>query len=93
MQANAERFSLSSKYVPHFSELTYGEDLYLWKCQLVMHIIETILGETHFFNVIRELLNKSKPTMSLHLFKRILKEFGIKFYDIQKNWIDSTSCP
>lgn len=48
----------------------------------MMHIIETILGETHFFNVIRELLNKSKPTMSLHLFKRILKEFGIKFYDI-----------
>ena len=32
VQSNAERFSLSSKYVPHFSELTYGEDLYLWKC-------------------------------------------------------------
>jgi hypothetical protein len=58
-----------------------------------MHIIETILGETHFFNVTRELLDKSRPTMSLQLFKKILKEFGIKFYDIQKNWIDSTSCP
>lgn len=32
VEANSERFSLSSKYVPHFSELTYGEDLWYWKC-------------------------------------------------------------
>lgn len=58
-----------------------------------MHIVEQILGETHYFNVSRELLNKSNPTMSVMLFKKILREFGIKFDDIKKNWIDSTSCP
>jgi len=31
--------------------------------------------------------------MNLLLFKRILRDLGIKFQDIQKNWIDSTSCP
>lgn len=93
VEQNSERFSLGSKYVPHFSELTYGEDLWFWKCQLIMHIVEQILGETHFFSVSRELLNKSTPTMSVMLFKKILKEFGIKFDDIKKNWIDSTSCP
>jgi len=93
LKSGAERFSLCSKYVPHFSELQYGEDLYYLKCQLIMHIIESILGETHFFNVTRELFTKSKPTVSLKLFKKVLKDIGIKFMDIQKNWIDSTSCP
>ena len=31
--------------------------------------------------------------MSLVLFKRLLRDIGIKFFDIQKNFIDSTSCP
>ena len=93
VKANTERFSLSSKYVPHFSEMQYGEDIYLLKCQLVMHIVDQILGETHFFNVSRELFRKSKPTLSLTLFKRLLRDIGIKFFDIQKNWIESTSCP
>ena len=93
VKAGAERFSLCSKYVPHFSELQYGEDLYYWKCQLIMHIIESILGETHFSKVTRELFTESRPTMSLRHFKKLLKDIGIKFLDIQKNWIDSTSCP
>lgn len=93
VKANAERYSLSSKYTPHFSELQYGSDLYLLKCQLVMHIVDQILGETHFFNVARDLFRKSKPTLSLTLFKRLLRDKGIKFNDIQKNWIESTSMP
>lgn len=32
VKQNAERFSLTSKYVPHFSELEIGEDLYYIKC-------------------------------------------------------------
>lgn len=32
LKSGAERFSLCSKYVPHFSELQYGEDLYYQKC-------------------------------------------------------------
>ena len=58
-----------------------------------MHIVDQILGETHFFSVAIELFKKSKPYVNLMLFKRLLKDIGIKFYDIQKNWIDSTSCP
>jgi hypothetical protein len=84
---------LASKYVPHFSELEIGEDLFYMKCQLIMHIIDQILGETHFFSVARELFKKAKPCVNLMLFKRLLRDIGIKFYDIQKNWIDSTSCP
>ena len=34
-----------------------------------------------------------KPTMTLTLFKRLLKDKGMKLNDIQRNWIDSTSCP
>ena len=44
-----------------------------------MHIIETMLGEVHFCNVIRTLFAKATPTISLHTFKRILKDLGIKF--------------
>ena len=52
---------MASKYVPHFSELEIGEDLFYMKCQLIMHIIDQILGETHFFSVARELFKKAKP--------------------------------
>ena len=90
LKSGAERFSLGSKYVPHFSELQYGEDLYYLKCQLIMHIIESILGETHFFNVTRELFTKSKPAVSLKLFKRpqcmltdLVEEFGILRHSLQ----------
>ena len=58
-----------------------------------MHIIDQILGETHFYNVARELFRKSKQTVCLSTFKKLLRDIGIKFFDIQKNWIDSTSCP
>jgi len=93
VKSNSERFSLSSNFIPHRSEMQFGEDTYLLKCQLVMHIIDQILGETHFYNISRELFRKSKPTLSLALFKRLLRDIGIKFQDIQKNWIESTSCP
>lgn len=94
VKMGAERFALTSQYVSHFSEIEEGQDIYLWKCQLIMHIVETILGETHFCNVVRKLYQKSTATNNkLVLFKKILKELGIKFTDIQKNWIDATSCP
>lgn len=31
--------------------------------------------------------------MNLLLFKKLLRDIGIKFHDIQSNWIDATSCP
>jgi hypothetical protein len=93
VRANAERFSINSKFVPHFSELQYGEDLFFLKCQLIMHIIDQLLGETHFYNVARELFRKSKQLINLTLFKKLLRDIGVKFFDIQSNWIDSTSCP
>lgn len=54
--------------------------------------MEKLLGETHFFNVIRDFYKISKPFASIQTFKKVLP-FGIKFADIQKNWIDSTGCP
>ena len=93
VKENADRFSLSSAYVPHFSEIQYGEDLYHWKCQLIMHIVEQQLVDPGFSAVVRDLFRKSKPTMTLTLFKRLLKDKGMKLNDIQRNWIESTSCP
>ena len=69
VEQNSERFSLASKYLPHFSELTYGEDLWFQKCQLVMHIVEQVLQETHYINVSRVLLKNANPTISVSMFK------------------------
>jgi aminopeptidase N len=58
-----------------------------------MHMVEQMLGETHFQRVTRDLFKKSNPTMNQKLFKKLLKDIGIKFDEIQQNWINSTSCP
>lgn len=58
-----------------------------------MHIVEQQLVDPHFSAVVRDLFRKSNPTMTLMLFKRLLKDKGMKLNDIQRNWIDSTSCP
>ena len=44
-----------------------------------MHILDQILGESHFGNVMKEIFAKAKPTVNTALFKKILKEIGIKF--------------
>ena len=62
------------------------------KCQLVMHIVEQVLQETHYINVSRILLKNANPTMSVAMFKDQLKNCGIKDDNIKKNWIESTSC-
>lgn len=93
VKAHAERYSINSEHIPHFSELQYGSDLYFLKCQLIMHIVDQVLGETHFFNVSRELFRKSKQRVNLALFKKLLRDIGFKFADIQNNWIEATSCP
>lgn len=77
VKANAERFSLSSKHVPHFQETEYSEDIYLLKCQLIMHMINQLFPEeSKFLEFIRELYNHSKPTLSIELFKKQLKDIG-----------------
>lgn len=61
-----------------------------------MHIVEQQLVDPHFSMVVHDLFRKSKPTMTLLLFKRLLKDKGMtkgQLNDIQRNWIDSTSCP
>ncbi len=47
-----------------------------------MHIIETFLGESHFASMSKELFKEASLTcLNLLLFKRVLKDFGIKFSD------------
>ena len=43
--------------------------------------MEKILGETHFYNVIRDFYLNSKPFASIQTFKKVLPS-GIKFADI-----------
>lgn len=57
-----------------------------------MHIIETMLGESNFCDVVRDIFAKAQPTVNLPLFKRILRHCTW-FQDLQKNWVDFTSCP
>lgn len=92
VQAGAERYALTTRDVSHFSELEIGEDIYHQKCQLIMHIIETMLGESNFCDVVRDIFAKASPTVNLPLFKRILRHCNW-FQDLQKNWVDFTSCP
>jgi len=47
-----------------------------------MHMVEQMLGETHFQRVTRDLFKKSNPTMNQKLFKKLLKDIGIKFDEI-----------
>ena len=81
-KVGAERFSLNSQYVPHFSETQGSGDVYYLKCQLIMHTFDQLVSETIFYTVLKELFIKSKsmggPTFNLMLFRKLLKDKGMK---------------
>ena len=71
VKTGAERFPISGQEVPHFSELQIGADLYLQKCQILMHILEQLIGEQAFFLVAAELYNKAIPTVNVNQRRRV----------------------
>lgn len=48
IESGCELYSLTSKYISHFSEMEHARDLYILKCRLVFHALENILGESHY---------------------------------------------
>ena len=55
--AKHERFSLSSPYRPEDQQ--ENDKIFLTKCRLIFHIIESIIGESRFFQVASLILKKS----------------------------------
>lgn len=88
-----ERFPVRSISIPNPNELMIDETVFE-KCELIMHMIESMIDKSYFERIIRELYQKSQPIVSTKLFMKIFKQVcGFKLKSFSSNWMTSTSCP
>lgn len=72
MKHGYERYPVKSNDMPNPNELMLN-DLVYEKCELIMHMIESMIDKSYFERIIRELYQQSTPTISTKLFMRIFK--------------------
>ena len=75
------------------NELLLNELVYE-KCELIMHMLESMIDKSYFEKILRELYRQAAPLASTALFKRIFKQVcGFKLKQFAQNWLSKTSCP
>ena len=72
MKYGFERYPLNSDSYPHPSELQMS-DLVYQKCELLMHMIESMIDKSYFESIIRKLYKSARPTISQTLFHNTYK--------------------
>ncbi len=69
-------------------------DLVYEKCELIMHMIESMIDKANFERIIREVYQQATPCISTKLFQHIYKQVcGFKLKPFAFNWINSSSSP
>ncbi len=82
MKKGFERYSLLSEKHPHPSEQMFNDMVYQ-KCELIMHMIESMIDKSYFERIIRQLYESASPAISSGLFHKIFKQvcgFKLKYF-------------